>query len=172
MVYRGRGFPAVVRFGNSTTCWQERVEGQDLWQRESLVLLNHSIGAGLQYCFAQSSGYLSWHARPELPNRNRIKMDLSVPWYRRAWNMVCPCSVFSSADQKLLSEDTKKCLSLSSLLTLHKLYTQLLLFWFQLFRSADKIDEDDALVLYILNCPPISNHMAILPWNLNLKFKK
>jgi hypothetical protein len=31
-------------------------------------------------------------------------------------------------------------------LTLHKLYTQLLLFWFQLFRSADKIDEDDALV--------------------------
>jgi hypothetical protein len=63
-----------------------------------------------------------------------------------AKNMVRPCSVFSSADQKILSEDTNKCLSLSKLLTLHKLYTQLLLFWFQLFRSADKIDEDDALV--------------------------
>ncbi len=34
--------------------------------------------------------------------------------------------------------------SLSSLLTLHK--PQPLLFWFQLFRSADKIDEDDALL--------------------------
>jgi len=63
-----------------------------------------------------------------------------------AKNMLCPCSVFSSADQKILSEDTNKCLRLSSLLTLHKLYTQLFIFWFQRFRSAGKIDEDDALV--------------------------
>jgi hypothetical protein len=132
MVYRGRGFPAVVRFGKSTTCWW------DLWQRESLVLLNHSIGTGLQYCFALSSGYLSWHARPEVPHINLIKMALSVPWYRMAKNMVYPCSVFSSADQKILSEDTNKCLSISSLLTLHKLNTKLLLFWLQLFRSAKK----------------------------------
>ena len=63
-----------------------------------------------------------------------------------AKNMVRPCIVFSSADQKILSEGTNKCLSLSKLLTINKLYTQLLLFWFQLFRSSDKIDEDDALV--------------------------
>jgi hypothetical protein len=54
---------------------------------------------------------------------------------------VYPYSVFSSADPE--SEDTTKCHSLSSLLTPHKLHAQLSLFWFQLFRSADNIDEDD-----------------------------
>jgi hypothetical protein len=75
-----------------------------------------------------------------------------------AKNTVRPCSVFSSADQKILSEDTDNCLSLRSLLTLHKLYTQLLLFWFQLFRSADKIDEDNALVH--LELSPHPRHLS------------
>jgi hypothetical protein len=39
-----------------------------------------------------------------------------------------------------------------SLLTLHKLHTQLKIFWFQLFRSADKNDKDDALEHLVL--PP------------------
>jgi hypothetical protein len=44
--------------------------------------------------------------------------------------------------------------------TVHKLYTQLFIFWFQLFRSAGKIDEDDALVH--LELFPHQQSLAIL----------
>jgi hypothetical protein len=37
-----------------------------------------------------------------------IKMALLTFWFRMAQNMVCPCSVFSPADSKILSEDTNK----------------------------------------------------------------
>jgi hypothetical protein len=40
--------------------------------------------------------------------------------------------VFSPADPKILSDDTNKCHSLSSLWTLKKLHAQILLFLFQL----------------------------------------
>ncbi len=84
--------------------------------------------------------------------------------------MVRPCSVFSSDDQKILSEETNKGLSLSSLLTLHKLYIQLFIFWFQLFRSAGKIDEDDALV-HLELFPHQQSHSNFALKSL-LKFKK
>ncbi len=71
-----------------------------------------------------------------------------MPWCRMAKTVVCPCSVFSPADPKILSEDTNKMLNSQQLID-----TQLLLFWFQHFRSADKIDEDDAFVHLVL--PPI-----------------
>jgi hypothetical protein len=72
----------------------------------------------------------------------------------------CVLAVYSlQLIKKILSEDTNKYLSLSSLLTLHELYTQLLFFWFQLFRSADKIDEDDALVH--LELSPHPRHLSV-----------
>jgi hypothetical protein len=66
--------------------------------------------------------------------------------------MLFPCSVFSPADPKVLSEDTNKCQSLSSLLATQELHTQLFHFSFQLFGSADKNYDDDTLVNLVL--PP------------------
>ena len=48
---------------------------------------------------------------------------------------------------------TGKPQSFNSLLTVNKCFIQLLLFWFHLFRSADKIYEDEAVVLVL---PPHS----------------
>ena len=53
--------------------------------------------------------------------------------------------------QKLKVRTLKKCQSLNSLLTL-ALFTTFT-FWFHFFRSADKIDEDDAFVHLILPPP-------------------
>ncbi len=45
-----------------------------------------------------------------------IKMTLSVPRCRMAKNMVCPCSAFSPADPKIMSEDTYKMLKYQQLI--------------------------------------------------------
>jgi hypothetical protein len=58
-----------------------------------------------------------------------------------------------------------KCPSLNSLSTLHKLQTQLLHFWFQRFRSVDKIDEDYALVHLVLSPHPRNvSARSFSPW--------
>ncbi len=60
-------------------------------------------------------------------------------------NVMFPCSVFSPADPKFLSEDTSQNVKVSEAYWHYICFNaQLLLFWFKLFRSADKIDEDDA----------------------------
>jgi hypothetical protein len=61
-----------------------------------------------------------------------------------AKNMMCPYSAFFPAYPKTVSKVTNKMLQSQKLI-----YTTLvstLPFWFQRFRSADKIHEDDALV--------------------------
>ncbi len=74
-----------------------------------------------------------------------------MPWRRMAKTVVCPCSVFSPADPKILSEDTNKMSNSQQIIdTIHKLHTKLLLFCLKHFRSANKIDEDDALVHLVL----------------------
>ncbi len=72
-------------------------------------------------------------------------------------NVECPCSAFSPDDPKIISEDINKMSKSQRLIdiTVHNLHTQLTKhFWFQLFRSADKIDEDYALVHLVRPPPP------------------
>ena len=68
-----------------------------------------------------------------------------APPMQNANNFECPCSAFSPADPKIVSENTNK-ISKSQQLTdtTHTHYTTEH-FYFQRFRSADKFDEDDAL---------------------------
>ncbi len=77
-------------------------------------------------------------------------MALLTPRCRMAKNMMCPYSAFFPADPKTVSKVTNKMLQPQKLIYTTLVSKTTLPFWFQLFRSADKIHEDDALVHLVL----------------------
>ena len=82
-------------------------------------------------------------------------MALLAPLCRMANTFKCPCSASPPADPKLVSEDTKKCQSLNSLLALPKLHTQVDIFGFTFLDLLIKMMK--IRLLYILYCPPTPN---------------
>jgi hypothetical protein len=82
-------------------------------------------------------------------------MALLAPLCRMANTFECPCSASSPADPKIVSEDTNKISKSNSLLTLHKLHTQVIIFGFNFLDLLIKC-------LYILYCPsaPYPHHVT------------
>jgi hypothetical protein len=90
-------------------------------------------------------------------------MALLAPLRGMAKNFECPYSASSPADPKLYVRTLTKCHSLNSLLTLHKLHTQLNFFGFNLLDLLNKLMKIMLLyILYILY-PKFFGEISIQP---------